>query len=239
MKNAMVSILWCVFFFGPLGCASQQRRFTGFLDDYSNLTPHPSIPNALVYWNPDIDRTQYEAVLVEPVEVDFLRRSEENGAKPEDVAAFRRFVTNELISAISKHAAIATEPGANVLRLRLQIANLQLTRPTGPPRYPWLPSDYALGSASIETEARDSISGELVVGYVSPPGGVEIYTPFPLTSAPDSWEPAKAIIRHRIVAWTDHAARYFVPELKQIQTAATSPIEGQPTSAIRDRQATR
>jgi hypothetical protein len=140
-----------------------------------------------------------------------MYRSEESRAKPEDVAAFRRFVTDELTKAIGKHATIATEPGANVLRCRLQVANLTFTRSTGAPPYPWLPPDLVLGSANIETDARDSISGELVVAYVSPRGSVEIYTPPLLAGPPDRWEAAKAGIRNRIVTWTDQAARYFVP----------------------------
>jgi len=210
MKNRMVCIVSCSGCFALLGCAGEQRRFTGFLRDYSSLEPHPAIQGALVYWNRDINPKKYTAVLVEPVEVHVMNRNEANRVKPEDAAAFCRFVTDELTTAISKHATIATEPGPNVLRCRLQVANLRFTRPIGEPLYPWLPPDYALGSANIETDARDSISGELVVAYVGPPGSVEIYTPPLLASSPNRWEAAKTVIRNRIVTWTDHAAQYFV-----------------------------
>jgi hypothetical protein len=210
MKNRMLCIALCGVCLALLGCASEQRRFTGFLGDYSMLKPHPTIQDALVYWNPDIDPKQYKAVLVEPVEVRFRGRSEENRARPEDVAAFRRFVTDELTTAISKHAAIATEPGPNVLRCRLQVADLQFTQMIDGPRLNWHP-DYALGSANIETDAHDSISGELVVAYVGPCGSVEIYAPPGLLARPpDHWEAAKTAIHNRIVTWTDYAARYFV-----------------------------
>lgn len=212
MKKKMVYLATCGVGVILLGCASEQRRFTGFLRDYSVLKPHPTIQDALVYWNPDCDPRQYEAVLVEPVEIHFMRPSEESRAKAEDVTALREYVTEELTAAISNHAPIATEPGLNVLRCRLQVANVQLTREAGDPQYPWLPPDYALASANIETEARDSISGELVVAYVGPRGGVEIRSSPLLAGPPDLWEPARAGIRHRIVTWTDHAARLFVSQ---------------------------
>ncbi len=223
MKSRLVCIGTCGACFALLGCASEQQRFTGFLDDYSILEPHPTIQDALVCWNPRIDPKQYKAVLVEPVEVQFMRQGEGSRAKPEDVVAFRKFVTDELTNAISKHAAIVTQPGPNVLRLRLQVANLQFTRSIGKPCYPWSPPDHVLGSANIETEARDSISGELVVAFVGPRGKGIIFTP-PVMAAPlDTWEAAKSDLRDRIATWTDHAAQYFVPELNGTQSAMRSP----------------
>ena len=240
MKDMMVSIVSCVVCLALLGCASEQRRFTGFLRDYSILEPHPTMQGALVYWNRDIDPKKYTAVLVEPVEVHVMNRNEANRVKPEDVAAFCRFVTNELTIAISKHAAIATEPGPNVLRCRLQVANLQFTRPVDEPLYPRLPPDYALGSANIETDARDSISDEPVVAYVSPPGSVEIYTPPLLAGPPDRWEPARIVIRHRIVTWTDHAAQYFVSGESgtEVSCSTSLPITAE-TSSVTTPTATR
>lgn len=212
MNTRVAYIALCGVCFALLGCASEQRRFTGFLHDYSMLKPDPDLPWALVYWNPDIDPKQYKAVIIEPVEVHFKKRGDQERANPEDVAAFCNFVTAQWKTVIRKYAPVVTKPGKNVLRCRLQVANLQFTRSVSKPQYGWLPQDYAVGSANIETEARDSISGELVVAYVGPQGSVEIYTPPLLAGPPGRWEPAKEVVRDRIGTWTDHAARYFVSE---------------------------
>ena len=185
--------------FALFGCASEQRRFTGFLRDYSLLQPHPTIQGALVYRNPDIDPKEYKAVLVESVEVHFMDPIEENRAKREEVAAFRRFVNDEFTATIRRHAAIVTEPGPNVLRYRLQVSNLRLTQLISEPYPVWSTRDYALGTAYIETAAHDSVSGELVLAYVSPRGSVERVTTFMLTSAPDHWEAARTVVRNHIV----------------------------------------
>jgi hypothetical protein len=202
MKNIMAFIASCGACLALVGCASEQPRFTGFLSDYSVLTPHPTIPGALVYRNPNIDPKEYEAVLIDPVEVRCMNGNGDNRAAPEDIAAFRRFVREELTAAIGKHTAIVTEPGPRVLRCRLQVT----LRPTGSidtPLRPWLPREYALGTANIEADAHDPISGELVAAYVSPRDGAEWYTTFFLTSSPDPWEAARAVARTRIATIGD------------------------------------
>lgn len=223
MNTRMAFIVSCFACFTLLGCAGEQRKFTGFLSDYSKLAPHPTIQGALVYWNPKIDPKKYKSVIVAPIDLHFRDRNEESRARPEDVAAFRRFVTDELTRAIGKHASIVTEPGANVLRLRLQVANLQFTQSIDEPPHPWPPRDYALGTADIETAAHDSVSGDLIVAYVSPRCGVERSRIFFLTSPPGRWDAAKTALRARIVTWTDHAARHFAPDPNVKQTAMENP----------------
>jgi hypothetical protein len=199
MNNRMIYLLSFGACFALFGCASEQPRVTGFLSDYSILKPHPTIQGALVYRNPDIDFQEYTAILVEPVELHFMDQNEKNRAKPEELAAFRRFVHGELTAAISKHSAIVTEPGPNVLRYRLQVSNLRLTQLISDPYPVWSTRDYALGTAYIETAAHDSVSGELVLAYVSPRGSVERVTTFMLAKAPDHWEAAKIVVRNHIV----------------------------------------
>jgi hypothetical protein len=180
-----------------VGCASEQPQCTGVMSDYSARKPHTAIPGALIYWNPAVDLRQYRAVLVAPVTVHFMNRNDHSRATPEDIAAFRRLVRDELTAAISKHMAIVTEPGPDVLCWRLRV-NLRLTGSTDTPPPPWPSREYALGTADIDADAHDSISGELVAAYVSPRSSVESYTAFFLTSAPDPWEAARAVACTRI-----------------------------------------
>lgn len=212
MRNSMIALLWWGVGFGVSRCVTEHQRFTGFLHDYSILKPHPSIPGGLVYWNPKIDPRRYKSVIVEPVDIDFKNRNGGSPSRSNEVTALRRFVTDELTKAVSKHAGIVADPGEHVLRLRLQVANLQYSRPIGEPAYGWLPRDYVLGSANIETAAYDSTSNELVVAYVSPRDSVQICTPSLLEGAPNRWATARNIIRSRIVVWTDNAARAFKAE---------------------------
>lgn len=141
-------------------------------------------------------------MLIDPVEVRCINGNGDNRAAPEDIAAFRGFVNDEVTAAIGKHTAIVTEPGPHVLRCRLQV-NLRLTGSVDTPPPPWPPREYALGTANIEADAHDPISGELVAAYVSPRDGVEWYTTFFLTSPPDPWEAARTVARNRIATIGD------------------------------------
>jgi hypothetical protein len=77
------------------------------------LKPHPSIEGGLIYRNRGIDPEHLRAVPVESVEVQFAERDEEDLAKPGEVAVFRTFGTDELLTAIGKYAVIATEQGSD------------------------------------------------------------------------------------------------------------------------------
>jgi hypothetical protein len=222
MKNGIVCTASLGVCFAMLGCAGESRRITGFLGDCSILKPHPSVDGGLVGWNRATDCEHLRPALVGPVEVHFLDYDETIRANPEEVAASHGIVVDELITAIGKHVAIATEPGPNVPRCRFQAANLQLTRSTDAARPPWSPQDFALGTANTEADARDSISGELVAAYVSPQGRAERVRTFFLTSPPDRWEAAKTAVRSHVFTWTDHAFPRVVPESELANDGVTT-----------------
>ena len=208
MQNWMLYIAVSGMSLALIGCASEQRRFTGFLSDYANLKPHATIQDALVYWNAEIDLSKYTAMLFDPVEIHFSRARDEGRAKPENLAVFRSFIAREMTKALSKHWAIATEPGPNVFRVRLQVANVLLSRPIShqDDRLSLKHLEYVLGTANIESDAHDSMTEELIVAYVGPRITPERYTLPLLHPAPDRWEAAKAAIRARIGVWVDQAA---------------------------------
>ncbi len=209
MRNTILYVCLCGISLPLVGCAAEQRRFTGFLQEYAMLEPHPTIEDGLLYWNPNMDPTKYTAVLLEPVEVHFMRPRDERRADPQRIEAFRKWCTDELSTAIGRHLEITTEPGPNVLRCRFQVANLLFTRPVGPPpKFPPYQQDYVEGAANIETEGLDSVSGELVVAYVGPRSHAELSES---NKHLDRWEAAKAGLHSRIVAWVDRAAPRFRP----------------------------
>lgn len=226
MKNAIPCTLAIAVCVALLGCAGEERRFTGFLGDYSILKPHPAVDGGLVYWNRVADPEHLRAVLVEPVEIQFADPSEEQRTKPEEVASFRTSVNDDLIAALSKHLVIATEPGPDVLRCRLQVANLRLTRSLDEPPHPWPSRDYSLGTANIEADARDLMSGELATAFVGPRGSVQWRRIFFLESSPDRWEEAKTAVRSQIIAWADQTLqRVTEPTKDAAGVPASHPIQ--------------
>ncbi len=153
----------------PLGCATSRRpQFTGFLGDYTQFKPYAPLPGAFEYWTPDAGQTKYLSILLDPIEVHFAPEKDTNPPNAEGVTAFKRFVEDELKAAISRHHPIANQPASNVARLRLQISNIRLLKQLPPtPSYTHLPR-YRLGSANIEAELADSVSGKTIVAWVGP-----------------------------------------------------------------------
>ena len=90
----------------------------------------------------------------------------------------------------------------------IQAANLILTRPVGQPELPDYRQEYVVGSANIETEAFDSVSGELVLGFVGPGIRTELIETH---KAIDPWEAARAAVKSRMVFWFDQTYPRFRP----------------------------
>lgn len=212
MKSRMICVLASGTCFAMLGCAGEPGRFTGLLRDYSILKPHPTIDERHGYWNRRVDPEHLTDVLVESVEVHFKDYSEESRTNPEEVTEFRDLVNEELTAAIGKHLAITTEPGPNVTRSRLQVANLQRAQSKDETRPFWPPRDYVFGTADVVADAHDTLSSAFVMTYVSQKGGVERHVTSFLTRPPDCWEATKTAIRSYLVVWTDDAFQRVRPE---------------------------
>ena len=60
-----------------LGCATTSpSSFTDFLGDTSRLEPHPEVAGASVFWNPDVDHSKYESIMIDPIELHFAREKQ-------------------------------------------------------------------------------------------------------------------------------------------------------------------
>lgn len=167
MRNLQVALALMTVL--PLGCATANRpEFTGFLGNYDAFKPYAPLPGAFEYWAPDAGQTKYLSILIDPIEVHFAREKDTNPPTSGRVAAFKQFVEDELKAALARHHPIANQPALNVARLRLQISNIRLLKQLpSTPSYTHLPR-YRLGSANIEAELVDSVSGKSIVGWVGP-----------------------------------------------------------------------
>ncbi len=185
----------------PLGCATTSPPDTGFLGDYSRLEPHPKVAGGRVYWNSDVDRSKYESVMIDPIEVHFAREKDFKRPDPERVSEFTRLVKNALEKAISEHFPISKSQGQGVARLRIQASNIRLAKEM-PRTHSYVPlSKYRMGSANVEAELVDSLTGETIVAWVGPrrfKGEVK------RTHRPDDWETVESNIHVSVRALVDH-----------------------------------
>lgn len=166
---------------------SESKDVTGFLGDYSGLSPDPKNGDLLVYEkNKDVLKN-YRKFILYPVTVYLLPEAQDRGIDPEDLDRLARYftdtVTDELIAA---GYDIVTDPGPGVLELRIAITNVE---PTGRgknaalkagataasiatvPGVSLLVPRLSVGRVGIEGEMTDSVSGERMIAFVTGKGG--------------------------------------------------------------------
>ena len=152
----------------PIGCATTGPPATGFLSDYVRLEPHPAVAGARVYWNPDVDRSKYASIELDPIEVHFAREQDFKRTDPERVSDFKRLVKNALEEAFAEHFRLSKSQGQSVARLRVQVSNIRLVSEMPRTRSYVHLSKYHMGSVNVEAELTDSSTGEFIAAWVGP-----------------------------------------------------------------------
>ena len=160
---------------------------SGFLKDYSKLHAAANDTEAtLVYFTPDKAKFKsYTKILVEPVQVWRGEDSDAKGLDQEDADYLSQFLWTHLDEELSKYYRITKSPGPGVMRMRVAITeagkgipildNLTAAYPTtllmSKAKKAISGTESLVGKASIEMEATDSQTGELIAAGVDRRGG--------------------------------------------------------------------
>jgi hypothetical protein len=167
--------------FASSGCSKSRppAEPSGYLGDYSGFEPHPRRPGALLYTRPGLDLGRYKRVIVEPFEVALSPEVSEQSIDPEDLEQLSKYMYDAIVIVLRDVYPVVTEPGLEVLRLRVAITELVPTKPvlntaetvlggrlassasraiTG--------TDLFVGEVAIEAEALDSVTGEREMALV-------------------------------------------------------------------------
>ena len=163
-------------------------RVSGFLGDYSGLTPDPKNGDLLIYEKSANSIKGYRKFILEPVTVYLLPEAQNRGIDPDDLDRLARYFTDAIEDQLlaSDRYEVVTEPGPGVLVLRVAITNVE---PTGkvtnavvkggataasiavaPGASLALPR-LKVGKVEIEGEMVDSVSGERVAAFVTGKSG--------------------------------------------------------------------
>jgi hypothetical protein len=143
-------------------CSTPGFEGSGFLEDYSKLSRDES-----GLWRYRLRPGQlaaYDRILMDPIEVLVHEASVGPEVSREELDLLAEKFLQELVQACEEQYPFVPEPGPGVLRLRVAITDvLPIPRLLSDPE--WEARNLAagrLGSASIEAEFRDSVSGELL-----------------------------------------------------------------------------
>jgi hypothetical protein len=204
-----------------IGCGvanpTRQRRgeavHSGFLGDYSQIKPQEGYAAQEIFINSETNWSRYEAIYIESVS---LWVNEETRELP---AEDQQRITDTLYQAmhekLSEKFRVVDRPGPNVIKARMALTQAQGAKvalnvvSTVVPQVRTastvlgLAGDTAaiVGSASVEMEARDSITNERLAAAIDARAGTK-----GINRAFSKWSDVEAICDF----WAEHAREFFV-----------------------------
>jgi hypothetical protein len=118
------------------GCASTNGKadenagpkYTGFLSDYSQLKPETEGSKAMKYVNPQADMKKYKKFVLERIIIWLKEDANYKGIDPDAMKAMTDYFHEALVRELGTDYPLVTEPGPDVLRLRVAITDLVPTK---------------------------------------------------------------------------------------------------------------
>jgi len=176
------------------GCATDATtttgdsvRSSGFMSDYSMLRRGDEGEAISVYWNDEADFNVYTKMLIEPVTIWANPDSELSEVPADERQELANAFHAALQDALSEDFEIVRVPGPNTIRLRVALTEAVASSPvrdtisTYVPQARLISTVLTLGSdtkafvgqARAEGEARDALSGVLLVAGIDQRAGTK------------------------------------------------------------------
>jgi len=179
-----IMLIYAVFITATLNnIASAQSDFveSGFLQDYSKLSPDPERPGVSSYRLDTADFDAYDKLMLWDIELFLHPESEYKGVSSKKLTAvageFQIYLEGDL--GLRRELVNEIVVGEKTLVLRIAVSNIYAKRPTRKVRN-FLPigliatgakkaagSDYVLSTAVLEAEAIDGQTGEVIGAIVA------------------------------------------------------------------------
>ena len=160
------------------GCATvSPPPVSGFLGDYTGLTPDPRDRSLLWWEREDFDWTRYHGLIIEPVSVYYHPEAQGREILPDELKKLTDEFRASVVEQLGDDYPIVVDPSSDVLRIRCAITDVVPVRPALNAVTSFVGFiAIDVGGASIEVEFLDSLSGERLAAGVdrklgSPLGG--------------------------------------------------------------------
>ena len=148
------------------GCATggmNDVEESGFLVDYSQLTPGGEDRAALTYVDPDVDFKKYDSLMFDRVSVWLSPEAENRDVDPAVFKKMSDYFLNALIGAVEDGYTVVDQPGPNVIRVRAAITDVE---PSDPVAKAISVDNIGIGGAEAEMELLDWMSSERLAAAV-------------------------------------------------------------------------
>jgi hypothetical protein len=115
------------------GCAStgdaqKGPKYSGFLQDYSQLKPEAEGSAAMKYVNPQADMKKYQKFIIERITVMLKDDAQYKGIDPDVMKALTDYLHEAIIRELGTDYPVVTDPGPGVMRLRIAVTDLVPTK---------------------------------------------------------------------------------------------------------------
>jgi hypothetical protein len=158
------------------GCASTGSKVgnSGFLGEYPTFQPGAADGVDRVYIKPGADLKKYNKVMLDKVQFFIKGDADYKGIQADDLTELTNAFHNAVIDALGKAYPLVSEPGADILHVRLAVSDIEPSNPAVSGLTTVLPvglavsavkkgvsgSHTGVGGASMEVELLDSTTGE-------------------------------------------------------------------------------
>jgi hypothetical protein len=179
------------------GLGQIQTKLSGFLDEYPPLSTLENVPNALFWRASDVEK-KYRALLIEQPEIFLDPKSAYKGIKPDALKMLADTLRDVVATEAAEMHPIVTEPGPDVIRIRIALSNLLLKKggtfewyqAVGPKSAYTMQAaigrNVSLVEVVLEMEATDSTTGRRL-GFVAAQSGQRKIKELDLPERKSSW----------------------------------------------------
>jgi hypothetical protein len=149
------------------GCAGGEVPRSDFLGDLSRLQRVPDTEAYAAWRKPGAGLAPYTRVILDPVEMRYAGDPTVRTAGAAEIERMKTYFRQSTMLSIDGAFPVVETPGPNVMRVRVAITGLSAARAgtdaAAPDR---LDFSLFIGQAAIESEVRDSLTGERLAAIV-------------------------------------------------------------------------
>jgi len=102
------------------------KDYSGFLGDYSQLKPGPKGGVAQIYLKEGVDFKKYNKIMLDQVVFYFKQDAKNQAIDPDEMKELADKYDRAAIEALGDAYPLVSEPGPDVMRVRVAITDLQL-----------------------------------------------------------------------------------------------------------------
>ena len=149
-------------------CGSGPHQKSGFLTDYSKLSPstYKDAKGAMVYVKEN-SLKNYDNFILSPVQIRLSKKGRERGVDRKKLRELASYTNKQLRAELEKSGySVVNQAGPGTLLFRGALTDVEPGAPLANIHPAMVISGIGLGGASMEWELQDSLTGEVIVAVV-------------------------------------------------------------------------